>query len=144
MIINTNEFGKLSELELGDFEQENSITLPNDYREFLLTYNGGEFTKNVNNYPDTVVTYVLGMHNGPLYASLYKHIDIFKNRIPFGSFPIATDPFGNLFLMSLDPSGHGNIYFWDHEGEPVEQDGHYVTNCYFVAYSFSEFINNLK
>jgi hypothetical protein len=80
------------------------------------------------------------MHNGDYYASLYKHIDMFKDRLPLSTFPIATDPFGNLFIMSLHPDGHGHIYFWDREGEPEYQNGHYTDNCTFVAYSFSDFL----
>jgi len=51
--------------------------------------------------------------------------------------------FGNLFIMSVHPEGYGQVYFWDHEGEPEIQDGTYTDNCSFVAYSFSEFINSL-
>lgn len=144
MIENKNEFGKLQEVELRDFEWTNNIKLPVDYRDFLLRFNGGKPSLDRNERPDTVVTYILGMHNGEYYASLYKHIDMFKNRLPVSTFPIATDPFGNLFIMSLHPEGHGHIYFWDHEGEPEYQDGHYTDNCSFVAYSFTEFINSLR
>jgi len=144
MIENKNAFGKLSEIELSDFEKENDISLPGDYRFFLLDANGGRPNPNRNERPDTIVTYVLGMHNGDYYASLYKHIDMFKNRLPLSTFPIATDPFGNLFIMSLHPEGYEHIYFWDHEGEPEYQDGNYVDNCTFVAYSFSDFLNNLR
>lgn len=144
MIQNKNEFGKLSVLELDDFEIENAIKLPNDYRDFLLEFNGGVPIPNKNETPSTVVSYILGMHNGDYYASLYKHIDMFKGRLPASTFSIATDPFGNLFIMSLHPQGYGHIYFWDHEGEPSYQDGDYIDNCSFVAYSFSEFLTNLK
>ena len=144
MIENNNEFGKLKEIELSDFEKVNDIILPNDYKDFLLKFNGGVPNPNVNENPSTVVTYILGMHNGDYYASLYKHVDIFKRRLPFSTFPIATDGFGNLFIMSVHPKGLGHIYFWDHEGEPEYQDGHYIDNCYFVSYSFTEFLNNLK
>jgi hypothetical protein len=41
MIENKNEFGKLQEIELIDFEKENNIKLPEDYRDFLLEFNGG-------------------------------------------------------------------------------------------------------
>ncbi len=144
MIENKNHFGELSEIELHDFEKENDIRLPGDYRRFLLETNGGRPDPNNNVTPNTIVTYFLGMHNGDYYASLYKHIDMFRARLPLSTFPIATDPFGNLFLMSLHPEGHGHIYFWDHEREPEHQDGHYVDNCIFVAYSFSDFLNNLR
>jgi hypothetical protein len=144
MVENKNEFGALQEVELNDFERENNIELPNDYRNFLLEFNGGKPKPDKNENPETIVTYILGMHNGDYYASLYKQIDMFKGRLPLSTFPIATDPFGNLFIMSLHPEGHGHIYFWDHEGETEYQDGHYTENCSFVAYTFSEFINNLR
>lgn len=144
MVENKNEFGVLQEIELNDFENGNNIKLPRDYRTFLLEFNGGSPKQNRNEHPDTIVTYILGMHNGDYYASLYKHIDMVKDRLPLSTFPFATDPFGNLFIMSLHPESHGHIYFWDHEGEPECQDGHYIENCSFVAHSFTEFLKNLK
>lgn len=144
MIVNKNEFGCLNEIELNDFEKENNIKLPGDYRSFLLECNGGEPIPNKNGTPSTVVTYILGMHNHDYNSSLYKHVDMFKDRLPLSTFPIATDPFGNLFIMSLHAEGHGHIYFWEHEGEPEYQDGNYVANCFFVANSFTDFINNLN
>lgn len=138
-----NSYGKLPEIELEDFEKENDIKLPEDYRMFLLEYNGGVPQPNINRQPRTSVSYIFGMHNGEYYASLYKHIDIFKGRLPFSTFPIASDPFGNLFIMSVHPESFGQIYFWDHEGEPEFQDGNNTENCSFVAYSFSEFLGNL-
>jgi hypothetical protein len=142
-IENKNFFGTLSEFELADFEKANKIELPSDYKAFLLESNGGVPAPNKNVSPETIVTYILGMHNGDYYASLYKHISMFMTRLPHSTFPIATDPFGNLFIMSLHPENYGHIYFWDHEGEPEIQDGHYTDNCYFVAHSFSEFASSL-
>jgi len=142
-IKSANYFGVLSRLELEDFEKTNEIVLPSDYREFLLEFNGGVPNPNRNMQRDTRVSYIFGMHNGEYYASLYKHVDMFKNRLPLSTFPIASDFFGNLFIMSVHPEGLGHIYFWAHEEEPAVQDGNYTDNCYFVAYSFSEFLNEL-
>lgn len=143
MIQNTNKFGELGEIELRDFQKENGIALPEEYKTFLQKSNGIAPNPNQNKTPSAVVTYILGMHNGPYYASLYKHIDMFKNRLPLSTLPIATDAFGNLFILSVHQDRYGYIYFWDHEGEPEYQDGHYVDNCYFVSYSFDAFIHNL-
>lgn len=143
MVINKNEFGKLSEVELNDFEIHNDIKLPEEYRNFLLDSNGGAPYPNRNLEPNTIVVYLFGMHNVEFYASLYKQIEMFMGRLPLSTFPIGSDPFGNLFIMSAHPDIYGHIYFWDHEGEPESQDGHYTENCTFVAYSFIDFINNL-
>jgi hypothetical protein len=142
-IKDSNCFGKLSETEVTDFENVNSIKLPLEYKQFLLDFNGGVPEPNRNLNPNTYVTCILGMHNGPYHASLYKHIDMFKERLPLSTFPIGTDPFGNLFIMTLHSESYGQIFFWAHEEEPKIQDGHFTDNCYFVANSFSEFVNNL-
>ena len=138
-----NPFGKLTNEELSDFEFANDSKLPDSYREFLLENNGGIPARQSIKSPDTLVTYLLGMHNGDYYSSLYKHIDVFKNRLPFSCFPIATDPFGNLFIMTLHPESYGQIFFWDQEAEPKAQDGHNISNISFVAYSFEEFLKML-
>lgn len=143
MVTNPNQFGGLSLEELTDFENTNQIELPEDYKKFLLDYNGGKPLKAKLKTPATVVTYILGMHNGDYYASLYKHINQFLNRLPLSTFPIATDPFGNLFIMSLHPDNYGQVFFWEHEGEPEVQDGHYVDNVSYVALSFADFIKKL-
>jgi hypothetical protein len=143
MVKQSNQFGELSEEELSDFEKSNHKKLPFFYRDFLLKNNGGEPIKQRNRHPSTIVTYILGMHNGDYFASLYKHIEMLKNRLPFDTFAIATDPFGNLFLMSLHSENFGQIFFWDHENEPSIQDGHQTGNVSFVSYSFEEFIENL-
>jgi hypothetical protein len=83
------------------------------------------------------------MHTGEYYASLYKHIGMFNNRLPFSTMPIATDPFGSMFIISVESDNYGQIFLWDHEGEAANQDGYYTDNCYFVAYSFGEFLDKL-
>lgn len=143
MVKTPNEFGGLSNEELEDFEKVNQISLPEKYKEFLLKYNGGKPLKEHIENSSVVVTYIFGMHNGDYHASLYKHIEMFKGRLPFSTFPIAGDAFGNLFIMSLHPEGHGHIYFWDHEVEPAYQNGHFTDNCTFIAYSFESFLDKL-
>ena len=143
MVKNPNQYGSLTNQELSDFEKSNNIVLPEGYRAFLLKYNGGQPIKGNIKPPPTIVKCLLGMHNGPFSESLYKHIDMLKDRLPLSCFPIASDPFGNLFIMSVHPENYGQVFFWDHEGEPAKQDGHYIDNVSFVAYSFEEFLNNL-
>jgi hypothetical protein len=143
-IDNRNSFGKLSLPELEDFEKVNNRKLPEDYRSFLLESNGGVPRPNLRQITGKIVSCFLGMHNGPDYSSLYRAIESYSGRLPYCSFPIASDPFGNLFIMSLEEDCYGYIYFWDHENESPVTDGHYVKNCHFEAYSFSDFINELK
>jgi hypothetical protein len=144
VIENNNGLGKLPVIELEDFEKVNNIKLPKDYRAFLLEFNGGKPMPNVN--PDTtrMVSYILGMHNDKYDESIYRVIEAYAGRLPFDSFPIARDPFGNLYLMSFNNEQHGFIYFWYHECESPVPDGNYVKNCHFVACSFTQFLEGLK
>ncbi|MBS1656290.1 MAG: SMI1/KNR4 family protein, partial [Bacteroidetes bacterium] len=53
MIEKKREFGAIQEIELNDFEKENGILLPDDYKKFLLEFNGGKPIPNRNTNPDT-------------------------------------------------------------------------------------------
>lgn len=143
MVTNPNHFGKLTLEELTDFEKTNQISLPEGYKKFLLKNNGGKPFKNTLQTPSTVIDHILGMHNGDYYASLYKHIHKFADRLPLSTFPVGNDAFGNLLIMSVHPDNYGQIFFWEQEGESAFQDGHYIDNVTFVAYSFDDLIDNL-
>lgn len=142
-LIDTNKNGKLNPLELIEFEKTNSLKLPEDYKRFILEQNGGEPKNKHHRKTDYVVSRILGWYEGEYYESIFEYIDTYQNRIPLGTFPIASDPFGNLFIMSLSEDSYGKIFFWDHEGELEYYDGHYIDNCYDVSDSFTEFIQGL-
>lgn len=144
MINFSNHFSKkLSIQELEAFEAVNKIQLPEDYRNFLLQYNGGKPSLDLLPQKDTNIAYFLGMHNDNYYSSIYWHIETFSKRLPLSTFPIARDYFGNLFIISIHPESYGHIYYWDHENEPETQDGHNTQNCSFIAYCFTELLNSL-
>jgi hypothetical protein len=48
--------------------------------------------------------------------------DVYRgmNRIPRLSCPFAPDPGGDLFLLSLEEDSYGQVFYWDHEHEPVD------------------------
>lgn len=139
----SNEFGSLDSFELKEFENENQLLIPNDYRNFLIKFNGGKPLKSVYN-DNYSVNWFFGFHNGPDWSTIYHAIDLYQNRIPSWYFPIANDPFGNLFLMSLYEENYGIIAFWDHENECDGDSAQYFENMSLIANSFTEFITNLK
>lgn len=134
-----NRFGALDAKELKDFEISNDIVLPEDYKAFLMAYNGGQpiYTEN-EDHP--LVKWFYGFHEGPLWSNIYHAIDVYHNRIPSWYLPIACDPFGNLFLMSLYPDNYGLVTFWDHETEAEGDANQYFDNMRAVADSFTLFI----
>lgn len=142
-IIDSNRFGKLSESGIADFEVKFSILLPTDYKDFLLEHNGGCPKPNTNRFPETDVQWIYGIHQYDYWANLIEHIDMFKERIPSDTIPIANDSGGNLFLLSLRNDSKGEVWFWNHE-EEAEENGHeYLENITKVSDSFNSFIDNL-
>jgi len=146
----SNEFGKLAPEKLDEFEQTHGFKLPDDYRSFLLEFNGGypipeiiDFIQYGKSQSD-IVNYLCGIHNGEYWASLEWHINILKNRVPSGFIPIGDDPGGNAYLLGVVDEHFGKVYFWDHENEAEifdkEPD---FKNMSFIANSFTEFINKL-
>lgn len=143
-IIDSNKFGKINLQDITDFEVHNNVRLPDDYKEFLIKHNGGVPQPNIEPTVKSDIQWIYGMVEGPYYASLFQHLDMFEGRLPSWYIPIANDSGGNLYIMSLYPENHGLIAFWDHESEAEEGEAdEYFDNMTFVASSFGHFLNQL-
>ena len=145
-----NEFGKLTSEKLMEFEQAYKLKLPDDYRLFLLTYNGGSPSPEVVDFIEhgkkqsDIVNYLCGIHEGEYWASLEWHMEMFKQRIPAGFIPFGYDPGGNLFLLGTNDENIGKVYFWDHENEAALFDEEpSFKNMSLITNSFTEFMNQL-
>ena len=150
-IEDANEFGELTPEQLVEFEQRYRLKLPEDYRSFLLEFNGGrpkpeiiDFIQNGDDQSD-IVNYLGGIHNGEYWARLEWQIDSLKDRVPKGFIPIGDDPGGNAYLIGIDGETFGKIYFWDHENEAaLEEKEPSFENMSLIASSFTEFLNKLR
>jgi hypothetical protein len=142
-ILESNKFGQIEIKDIAQFETHNNISLPQDYKDFLLRHNGGRPKPNIVPSIKSDVQWIYGMVDEPYYASISQHIDMFHKRIPSWYFPIANDSGGNLYLMSLYQENHGLIAFWNHEGETGGDADQYFDNMTIVANSFSDFLNEL-
>ena len=130
---------------ISDFERKIGSKLPDDYKNFLLKYNGGQPCPNsfkfISNKDDgSSVDKFLSLGKEK-YSNLLKYYNIYKDRIPSGFIPIAHDAGGNLILMGAN-SDNNKIYFWEHEMEVDEGDIPDMSNVYLISQSFSAFINN--
>lgn len=124
---------------------------PEDYKEFLLKYNGGISEKNIISFVENqhqtedYIDLFFGICDDDIYG-LKSNNNSYINRIPSNTIAIACDPGGNLFLISIRGDDYGHIYFWDHENEVdwnSNQEADY-SNLTFVAKSFTDLINNLR
>jgi cell wall assembly regulator SMI1 len=136
------------EARVGAFEAKLGRRLPDDYREFLLHYNGGKpkpssFQLALRTEPntDSLVHWFLSLHDGE-HSNLERNIKIMTGRLPSDTLPIADDPFGNVVLLGLHGEIRGKVYFWDHEREPDDEPD--WSNIDLVAESFDSFMSGLK
>lgn len=145
-ILDSLRFGPLSPEKLEEFEQRHAIKIPAEYREFLLTHNGGAPEPDTINFPDgsntSALKQIYGIHNGPYWANLEDAIDCYQGRMPEEFIPFGDDPMGNAFIICTSGENEGKVYFWDHENEYGEQP-HY-DNITFLADSFYKLLENLQ
>ncbi len=141
-------------LEIEKIEQLVDLKFPTEYKNHLLQFNGGQCSPNVFSFSengeitDSCVDWFLAIYNGQ-YDNLTKYIYTYKideKRLPKQIVPIAHDPGGNLICISCGKKDYGCIYFWDHENEvdyKISNDND-LSNLYFMAGSFNDFINGLR
>jgi hypothetical protein len=133
-----------TEAELAAFEREIGAPLPNDYRQFLGSANGGApepsgfaFTA-AERREESGVRFFLTLDEAAQDYQLRRFRIRYFNRVPVNTLPVACDSFGNVVLLDLDPLRHGRICFWDHE---LESERH--TDLGICANSFQDFAESL-
>ena len=130
--------------DLQDFEQENQISLPKDYVDFLKKYNGGKPSLDFIKKNDIHVKWIYGMYDEYIWQNLFWTLDNYQNRIPDWYMPIGVDIADNILIQSLYPDNKGLIALWHHDGENISSGSDYYENCTFVSDSFSDFVNMLS
>ena len=125
------------------FEMQNGVSLPTDYRDFLLRVNGGAPDRDMCDWGengDFAATF-FGIHQGAEWKRLDFAISSFGHDLS-QFLPIAESNGGNYFVLKLHPPDQGAVYHWDHELEDVQP----VTfkHLTLVAPSFDAFLVGLK
>ena len=127
----------IHEPNINVFEDYLGFKLPQDYKEFLLSYNGGEVKNSICHVTDLNEDILLDIFYG---LSEQRVLDLkfwyneHKYDLPENSLIIACDPGGNKFLLI-----NNEIYYWDHIQFFESSDD--KENTYFVADTFTEFTN---
>lgn len=110
--------GRLSQ-EIKDWEKRTGYALPDDYRRFMLKFNGGRpypglirYAVPINIYPSTEPTTILSIINDWDFLIGEREGTDFGHAIPPHMLPIATDPGGLTFLLSLRSEDHGSVHCW--------------------------------
>ncbi len=127
-------------------EKELQISLPDNYKAFLLMHNGG--------IPSPDAFPIQGMKDNPVGGiqvmfGIDQHIEssnlgwnyrTFQGRLPTNLFPIACTGSGDLICLVLWGDDAGAVVFWDScaETEPPTYQ-----NVYRVADNFNAFIASI-
>lgn len=140
----------VTEAEVVNFEKKIGHTLPDTYRKFILTYNGGKPTPYFFKVPGwqyeaSLVTELKGI-DPEARVDLEELNVLLDGRLPDHFIAIGSDPGGNMLLTGLAGASKGKIYFFDHENEPDDADGKLESypNIYFLSDDFDSFLTNLK
>lgn len=121
-------------------EQRIGHELPPDYRNYLLTRDGGRLQDN-----DQALKVVFGVReDAPDWAKMFNKLDVFHGRHPDWLVPVAQDEYGNLFALSVRDQDYGSVWFWDHEEEADEDEPPSEDNIELRASSWTEFMLSLQ
>ncbi len=119
-------------------------SFPKTWLDLMMRFNGGVpknpvFRVAGENRLESVAVF-LGFAPGQM-EDVFVFLDIYENRLPAYTLPIAYDPFGNLILIGVDKPFSGEILFWDHELEPESAENDF-SNVTVVASSLDDFLSN--
>jgi hypothetical protein len=122
--------------------------LPEEYRRFLLDFNGARpspacfhLALRAGPYTDSVVDYFLSVDVAD-ELNIDTVLGWLQGRKPPALLPIATDPGANYVMLGIEGDVRGKVYFWDHDHEPQNETG--WSNIDLIADSFDAFMSGLK
>jgi hypothetical protein len=130
------------------FETAIAAPLPEDYRSFLLQYNGGKPSQDIFRFSERgateedIVDWFLSLGGDPNY-DIELFVELTTGRIPPDCIPFAIDPGGNFLLLSVRGARCSAVLFWDHEREAEEGQPPSEDNVYPVCTGFSTFLASL-
>jgi len=137
----------LVEADIAALEEELKIKLPDEYRRFLLKYNGGYpdpsgFGYRSGPYGANVMSEFVSIGTGPFnLRSEFVERKINDKQMADDLMSIGYDGSGDLVCIGLEGNRWGKVYLWNHEEDNTQ--GEPGCEIYFVASSFDEFLKRL-
>lgn len=143
-----------------EIERRYALSIPNEYKEFLLSYDEVFFENEIEFKP--IEPSPLTTNEGKQFFdgfyglnSLSEEIECYESRIPNSIIPIGECPGGNLICLGVKGITLGKIFFWNHENELraklmvgenilTDENNLYWDNLYLVSDTFIDFLNRLE
>ncbi|MBC1458840.1 SMI1/KNR4 family protein [Listeria newyorkensis] len=125
------------------FEHANGLRLSDQYKHFLLDYNGGYIEPNIFKISDeqgeSALNTLYGLDISEDYDELAGIYETMDGTIPSNFISIGDDADGNQICLGLDELYYGKIFIWIHDmGEDEE-----MSNMFLLANDFNSFLDNL-
>lgn len=126
--------GAVTENDLADFEERFCVSLPNGFRTFLLSVNGGMVMGEIS-------TQIGELSVNQLYSLKYSEIahdselafNFVVEDLPCGLRPIGRDHYGNPICINFKDN-LGNIFLYETD----------LNESYFMGTSFDEFVDAIQ
>jgi|AGTN01.2.fsa_nt_gi SMI1 / KNR4 family. len=142
------KFGATEMEQIREIEAAYNLKLPKDYIDFLLEYNGGAIEKDEDCevYIDSLhnsihVDVLFGINTVYENANINNWMTLFKDDILKGTLIIG-DSIEHGFIVLVCTEKDLGICYWDHTYEFTCSNDE--SNTYFIADTFTEFINHIK
>lgn len=138
----------ISEEQLCQLEDALEADLPDDYREFLLRFNVGDWSHLVMSrvlHPgrfvdDILLSWTYGIISDDCFtgSDILHNVEVFSGRVPDTFVPIMLAS-GDIVCIDLGEEDYGKIFYWNryHEGSDLNL-------VYLIADSFTEFLLTLR
>lgn len=135
-----------------------SITakLPPSYRDFLL-YFGTSVMFNVNIVFKALqpspwaddkgfdsLESLYGLYNGGNEYTVFEALDTYREGLYGQWLPIGASAGDNQICICLNGAMSGQVWYWDHEADPVYNDAEVVSGMTRIANTLEEFIGLLE
>lgn len=150
-VLESNPFGSVSEDDVQAFELQTGLTLPDDYKKYLVSFNGGSFQRNcfwTRENPDTflVLRDLYSLNCGPSYRHLNECWNLAKGRDlkqfadGLSQYIEIGDAHGCGLLLD---TASGAVLMYDPDHLHLDTAKEVVEIFEFVASSFGEFVTGL-
>lgn len=144
MGMNINSFGGAKSEAVENLEKYIGFRLPEDYKQFLLNYNGGTSKVRYSTFKaegldsNIPLDVLYGVDVGKKHFDLRYINEAYSDEILPNSIIIGDEPGGGFFVL-IDFEG---VYYWDSPQYFEQSDEE--NNLYKVADSFEEFLRGIS
>ncbi|MCP3167405.1 SMI1/KNR4 family protein [Myxococcus qinghaiensis] len=144
-LVQTVEGGPpLSEEEVRLFEMRHGLGLPGQYRQFLLSMNGGRPERDlftIDGLPGNPIGRIhlfFGLNDPIESCNLDWNLGVFAGRVPEWLIPIATTEGADKICLATAGDRVGGVFYWDAHAHPGAK------SIYLLADGFGAFVSSLQ